>query len=74
MTTVSLPATAVANHQSQPELALLRLPQVLARVPVSRSHWLAGVASGKFPAGIKLSDRVTCWRSCDIQNLIVSLK
>jgi predicted DNA-binding transcriptional regulator AlpA len=47
---------------------------VLAKIPVSRSHWWAGIAAGKFPAGIKLSERVTCWKSTDIQNLIVSLK
>ena len=55
------------------DLALLRLPAVLQLVPVSRSHWWAGVASGKFPKGIKLSDRVTCWKSSDIQALIESL-
>jgi len=68
MTTISTPAATSATE------SLLRLPQVLQRVPVSRSHWWAGVASGKFPAGIKLSDRVTCWRNSDIQNLIASLK
>jgi len=57
-----------------PQPMLWRLPKVLEHVPVSCSHWWAGVASGKFPAGIKLSDRVTCWKSTDIQNLIASLK
>ncbi|NCS62440.1 MAG: transcriptional regulator, partial [Rhodoferax sp.] len=28
-------------------MALWRLPKVLELVPVSRSHWWAGVASGK---------------------------
>ena len=75
MTTASTQATNVANPQGSTEqLALYRLPKVLSLVPVSRSHWWAGVASGKFPAGIKLSDRVTVWRSTDIQNLIASLK
>jgi predicted DNA-binding transcriptional regulator AlpA len=69
MTTTTTPAT-----NATPDQTLLRLPQVLQRVPVSRSHWWAGIASGKFPAGIKLSERVTCWKSSDIQNLIASLK
>jgi len=69
MTVKSTPAAIAA-----PDESLLRLPQVLARIPVSRAHWWAGCASGKFPAGIKLSDRVTVWRSGDIQNLIASLK
>ena len=50
--------------------ALLRLPQVLELIPVSRSHWWAGVKSGKYPAGVKLSRRITCWRRSDILALI----
>ncbi len=75
VTTAIKPAIDFAIPQNQNELlALYRLPKVLELVPVSRSHWWAGVASGKFPAGIKLSDRVTVWRSGDIHNLIASLK
>ena len=50
--------------------SLLRLRHVLQLVPVSKSTWWAGVASGRFPQGIKLSERVTCWRSEDIARLI----
>ena len=68
-------ATNVAIPQGSAEMvALYRLPKVLSLVPVSRSHWWSGIAAGKFPAGIKLSDRVTVWRSTDIQNLFASLK
>ena len=56
-----------------PEETLLRLPRVLEHIPVSKAHWWAGCASGKFPKGIKLSDRVTVWKSSDIQALIASL-
>lgn len=52
---------------------LLRLPQVLERVPVSRSTWWAGVAAGRYPAGIKLSARTTAWRESDIADLIERL-
>ncbi|WP_313302941.1 AlpA family phage regulatory protein [Diaphorobacter sp.] len=54
-------------------LSLLRLPDVLQRVPVSRATWWAGVKSGKFPASVKLGPRTTCWRSVDIDKLIASL-
>ena len=57
----------------KPGETLLRLDQVLQRIPVSKSHWWAGVASGTYPKGIKLSKRVTCWRSTDIDALIASL-
>jgi prophage regulatory protein len=58
---------------TQPELKLLRLPQVLEIVPVSRAVWWKGVRSGRFPKGLKLGDRVTCWRASDLEALIRSL-
>jgi prophage regulatory protein len=48
----------------------LRLPEVLRRFPVSRSTWWAGVKSGKFPAGHKLSARCVAWLESDILALI----
>jgi len=50
--------------------ALLRLPQVLELIPVSRSGWWAGVKSGKYPQPVKLSAQVTCWRKSDILDFI----
>ncbi|RJQ76187.1 MAG: AlpA family phage regulatory protein [Desulfobacteraceae bacterium] len=49
---------------------LLRLPQVLALVPIGRSTWWAGVRQGRFPQPIKLGPRTTCWRQSDIISLI----
>jgi prophage regulatory protein len=51
---------------------LLRLPQVLERVPVSKTTWWAGVRSGRFPKPVKLGPRTTCWRESDIQRLVES--
>nr|WP_210772258.1 AlpA family phage regulatory protein [Pseudodesulfovibrio sp. zrk46] len=53
---------------------LLRLPEVLKRIPVSKSHWWDGVSKGLFPQGLKLSPRCTVWRSSDIDALIESLR
>lgn len=47
----------------------LRLPQVLERVPVSRSTWWAGVATRRYPQPVKLSPGTTAWRESDIQEL-----
>lgn len=55
---------------SLPETGYLRLPEVLKFYPVSKSTWWAGVKSGKYPAGVKLSDRVTAWKAEDIRKLI----
>ena len=57
---------------SQPE-TLLRIPQILMRLPISRSAWWAGVKQKKYPAGIKISPRVTVWRLRDIDLLIHTL-
>jgi len=46
-----------------------RLPDVLHRVPVSRSAWWAGIQAGRFPAGIKLSERTTAWPTSAIDEL-----
>ena len=46
--------------------ALLRLPQVLALIPVSRSAWWAGCKSGRYPKPVKLGPRTTAWRASDI--------
>jgi predicted DNA-binding transcriptional regulator AlpA len=50
--------------------AFLRLPQVLALIPISRSGWWAGVKDGRFPQPIKLSPRVTVWKASDLQAYI----
>ena len=57
--------------QSRTE-TLLRVPQILQRLPISRSAWWAGCKEGKFPAGIKISPRVTVWKASDIDSLIQS--
>ncbi len=49
---------------------LLRLPQILAVFPISRSAWWAGVKSGKYPQSVKLGPRTTAWRAADIRALI----
>lgn len=53
-----------------PATGFLRLPQVLAIIPVSRSTWWAGCRSGKFPRPVKIGERCTAWRAEDIRELI----
>lgn len=47
-----------------------RLPQILAVMPVSKSTWWAGVASGRFPKPVKLGPRTTAWRVSEIRALL----
>ena len=57
-----------------PEVRLYRLPDVLARIPVSRSSWFAGIQVGRYPRGHHLGPRTTVWRSDDIERLIQRLE
>lgn len=59
--------------QTPPEAGrLLRLPQVLEILPVSKSHFWQGVKDGRYPAPVKLSERITCWRESEIQALVAN--
>lgn len=65
--------TATARINLAPQLendCLMRLPQVLAVYPVSKTSWYAGIAEGKFPKPVKLGSRTSAWRSSDIKALI----
>lgn len=53
-----------------PETGFVRLPTILSVFPIGRSTWWAGVKSGRYPAPVKLSERVTCWRAADIRALL----
>ena len=59
-----------ANLQTTPRDRFLRIRQVLEKFPVSRTTWWAGVAEGRYPRGIKLSERTTAWRESEIDALI----
>lgn len=66
--------------QQLPESGFLRLPQIIgdakrnipALIPVSKSSWWYGVASGKYPKSVKLGARTTAWRVEDIRALIAA--
>jgi hypothetical protein len=47
-------------------------PPIPPIIPVCRSAWWAGIRKGIYPAGIKLSPRVTVWRAKDVFALVES--
>ena len=65
-----MPAQAT---QPQHDSLLRVVPHITDRMGISRSGWWKGVKDGKFPPGIKLSPRVTVWKSSEIEALIASL-
>jgi predicted DNA-binding transcriptional regulator AlpA len=45
---------------------LLRLPQVLQLIPISKSSWWLGIREGRYPKPIKLGPRISAWKESDI--------
>lgn len=45
-------------------------PPIPAIIPVKKTTWWNGVASGLYPKPVKLGPRVTAWRVEDIRELI----
>jgi prophage regulatory protein len=58
------------QQPSIPAYGFLRLPQVLAIIPISKSAWWEGCRTGRFPKPIKLAPRTTVWRVEDITALV----
>ena len=58
---------------SLPQTGFLRLTQVLQFIPVSKSTWLNGVKTGKYPSPVKISEAAVAWRAEDIRALIITL-
>ena len=56
-----------------PAEGYVRLPQILAVIPVSRSTWWQWVSEGKAPPGVKLSARCTAWPVAAIRDLLARL-
>ena len=56
-----------------PSTGFLRLPQILAIFPISKSAWWEGCKTGRFPKPIKLAPRTTVWRAEDIAALVARL-
>lgn len=63
-----------------PETGFLRIWQIIGNpkaeppipplIPVSRSTFLHGVKTGKYPKPIKLGERTTAWKVSDIRDLV----
>ena len=58
------------NQPTIPSFGFLRLPQILAIFPISRSAWWEGCRTGRYPKPIKLAPRTTVWRAEDIKAFI----
>ena len=53
-----------------PSIGFLRLPQILAIIPISKSAWWEGCRTGRFPRPVKLGPRTTVWKAQEIRAFI----
>ncbi len=58
------------KQSSIPTFGFLRLPQILAIIPISKSAWWEGCRTGRFPKPVKLGPRTTVWRAEEIASFI----
>lgn len=58
--------------KSLPETSFMRLPAVLAVVPVSKSTLWAWIAAGRFPAPTKLGPRVSAWSRASVSEFLAA--
>ena len=65
------PEITVSAYFSLPQQdSILRLPEALSLLQVSRSLFYKLIKAGIYPAPIKLGARAVGWRSSDLQKLI----
>lgn len=54
-------------------LILERLPSVKARTGLSRSEIYRRIATGTFPAPVKLGERASAWNAAEVDGFIAGL-
>jgi prophage regulatory protein len=58
------------HHKELPSVGFVRMPRILELIPVSRTTWLLGVKTGKYPQPVSLGLRAKAWRWAQIRELI----
>lgn len=61
------PEPKVETTPEEADLAVLRLPEVVALTSLSRSTIYSKIARGQFPRPVKLSERASAWRKAEVQ-------
>ena len=55
---------------THPQSRLIKLTEVLNRLPVSRSAFYQGIKDGRYPPPVKIGERSSAWLESDIDALI----
>lgn len=77
------PGSAFPKLAPLPETGFLKLPQIIGNpkatppipplIPVSRTTWLDGVKSGRYPQPVKIGARAVAWRVEAVRELIETI-
>ncbi len=57
-----------------PHYGYVKLPQILAVIPLSRAGFLCKVSAGVYPRPYKISARAVAWKVEDIRALLATFK
>lgn len=60
------------TNKFDPALQLLRLPEVLSLLRISRSTFYEGIKLGIYPKGVRLGKRSVAWWLHDLLNSLAS--
>ncbi|NLR98883.1 AlpA family phage regulatory protein [Rhizobium sp. P38BS-XIX] len=60
----------IESLSSKPDDSLIRMPEFLRYIPVSRSTTYAKIRAGVWPAPLKISERVVAFRVSDVRALL----
>jgi prophage regulatory protein len=71
----------ITTSDKYQDVALLRIQQIIGDkrlgiaplIPISKSNFLARVASGEYPKPVKLGPKSIAWRAYEIKALIAGL-
>lgn len=63
----------MTNSDQSPSERLLRLPDVLRIIPVSKSEWYRRLAAGDAPKPVELGPRARAWRLSDVNDYLVRI-
>ena len=63
----------IVGQKADPNKYKRKRAEIPGLLPISRTSFLNGVKSGKYPKPVKLSERTTAWRVEDIRALIERL-
>lgn len=64
---------SIKELQHPEPIGFYRLPQILQRIPVSKSTWWRWCAEGRAPAPCKIGERTTVWKIAAINQFIDEL-